>query len=165
MSEELLQGERAASRIASQRIVDKTKKIYKGRINRLKGWLSENQAEVLNEDGSIKVPIPTKTVMAFLGFVSNDNGNNSDHVLSVSSLGGYRSAIVDLYKQAGMRLSTELDIETKTFMAGYKRHVAQKKQQGIMSVSEGRQPVSFPGYRLMAKKFMMNAWTMRNTLC
>lgn len=40
----------------------------------------------------------------------------------------------------------------KQFFEGYVRTVAQLKQDGIMSIVEGNQPMSFKGYKFLASR-------------
>ena len=58
-----------------------------------------------------------------------------------TTITGYRSAISDYYKEHGnlvMDASTERWMSQ--FMAGYKRRVAQAKQDGEMDIMEGKKP-------------------------
>ena len=40
----------------------------------------------------------------------------------------------------------------KNFFGGYHRKIASLKQGGVMSIIEGKQPMSFKGYKFLARK-------------
>jgi hypothetical protein len=73
---------------------------------------------------------------------------------AVSTVGGYRSAIVDFYKANNMRLDPELDIGMSNYIAGFKRNVADLKDRGYMKIQEGRAPLTFSGYVVLAREIM-----------
>jgi hypothetical protein len=41
---------------------------------------------------------------------------------------------------------------SKQYFEGYVRMIAKLKQDGVMSIAEGKQPMSFKGYKLLATK-------------
>jgi hypothetical protein len=69
---------------------------------------------------------------------------------SFSHVSGFRSCIVDLYKQSGV----EIDAATRKlfgdFIDGYNRNIAELKQNGTMSLTEGKRPITFVGYQYIA---------------
>ena len=68
----------------------------------------------------------------------------------MSTVGGYRSALVWFYREHNSRIEVELDAAIANYIAGFKRNVTTLKQNGFRKVQEGRSPVSFTGYRLLA---------------
>jgi hypothetical protein len=62
---------------------------------------------------------------------------------SYHHVNGYKSVILDLFKQLKVHLSLDLDDMLMEIMAGYKRLVAELKQNGEMSMKEGKSPLTF----------------------
>ncbi len=82
--------------------------------------------------------------------------------MSVSTLTGYRSALVDLYREKGKTLERTLDTELKSVLHGYVKVVCALKQQGRMAINEGKRHLKWSGYVLLAKKLMTRTPTERD---
>ncbi len=78
---------------------------------------------------------------------------NGGH-LSAATVGGFKSSISWLYTEKRKTIAADLDKELNLFMSGYKKTVADMKQSGEMSAFEGKQALSFAGYKLLATTFM-----------
>ena len=66
---------------------------------------------------------------------------------------GFKSAIKDYYKQKNIEMPIESQRMLANFFAGYKRQYAQMKQEGtVVNVTEGKNPLSFSGYKYIAKR-------------
>ena len=71
-----------------------------------------------------------------------------------STLEGFRSALVDLYKrhkQNKLKFSDELDIKLKELLDGYEKTCNDLKKKGLMKLSVGKRR---DGYILLCKKLM-----------
>lgn len=115
---ELVDGEDAdptdevATAYKLRRTKDNTKKAYKSKMNVFKEYLTLNYPAALRADGSVRVSIPQEPVIIFfakLFSTAHELGKlkspeeipaGQKAPLSVSSVIGYRSAIVDLYTQS-----------------------------------------------------------------
>ena len=73
---------------------------------------------------------------------------------SVQRVNGYKSAITDHFRVLGIALDFESKTMFSDIMTGYRRVIQKKKQDGEMDVHEGKFPLSFSGYRYLAKKAM-----------
>jgi hypothetical protein len=70
---------------------------------------------------------------------------------AVSTIGCYRSALVWYYKENKMKMSSELEISLSNYISGFRRNVADLKQRGLMDIQEGRAPIAFSGYVILAR--------------
>lgn len=73
---------------------------------------------------------------------------------AVSTVRGYKSAIVWYYKEQEQLLSVELDTAMENFLSDYKRKVSDLKLKGEMAVFEGKHHLTFRGYVLLAEKLL-----------
>ena len=74
--------------------------------------------------------------------------------ISVTTMQGYKSALKWLYAERNVPFAPEIDKWLESHIKGYKKIVAGKKQAGIMSVHEGKRPISFSGYCFLAYALM-----------
>lgn len=89
--------------------------------------------------------------------VASDEADHPNNILmtnletmSVSCLGGYKSAILWLYKEANLTIDIEVSKYLDEAISGYKTIVAEKKERGIIRLQEGRNPLNFSGYMTLA---------------
>jgi len=151
-----LVGQAQARILIEKRILTNIRLLYKNKINKIKSYLAQFHPAGLNEDGSIRVPMDTNVVIACFGRICNKNqvGDEGQVMLVPSTIGGYRSALKDLYKQHKLQFPQELEVELSSILAGTKRAVAELKQKGKMKIFEGKCPLSLSGYRLLCRKFV-----------
>ncbi|KAH9186568.1 hypothetical protein AeNC1_011456 [Aphanomyces euteiches] len=143
--------------IIGKRILDRTYSRYKGIIDRITKWLCKERPGCIH-DGAIKLPLELNDCKAILTYCSiKRNRQTSEEIVprkynSFSTINGCLSAIQHLYSEDGIQVSSELkDMMTK-YSHGYRRHIANLKQSGEMSLVEGKSPMSVAGYRFLAKK-------------
>ena len=105
--------------------------------------------------------------------VARDNGDSDDEgpdetnafnepTISKSCMGGYKSALKDYYFSKGVQFEaptlqsngTSLDAYLNELIDSYSKTVADKKVRGVMSIKEGRSPVSVGGYEELCKTFL-----------
>ena len=65
---------------------------------------------------------------------------------------GFKTAIKDYFSNNNVKFSDQTEKMLENFPKGYNRKIAQMKQDGIMSIIEGKQPMSFKGYKLLRKR-------------
>jgi hypothetical protein len=121
--------------------------------------------------GKLKVPVDSNTVLAFFGFIGDGGLHRSEdgvivdatgEVISeiaqgqrtkaVSTIGGYRSALVWYYKEHNLKMDQTLESELSKYLAGFKRNVSDLKQRGLMDIQEGRAPLTFNGFAIVARE-------------
>ncbi|RHY75244.1 hypothetical protein DYB26_011457, partial [Aphanomyces astaci] len=61
------------------------------------------------------------------------------------SIGTSKSALKYLYKEANLKMHDDLDARLKDFANGYKRRIAQLKEDGEMPIGEGKLPMTIDG--------------------
>jgi hypothetical protein len=87
------------------------------------------------------------------------NGNlkpDGSKPVAHSTMTGIAAAINDLYREAKLLMSAEVRQEFAKFMRGYKRKIADKKQNGEMKIFEGKRPISFKGFILLARHALVS---------
>ena len=151
----MAEGLDAAKALESNRVVASTSATYLSRINKMKAYFTEEFPQDMDDEGEFIMPMHVDHVLAFFGFIScwrqGEGGGDEGQLKSVSHMGGYRSALVGHYKIRHKRkLEPELDTRLSALLSGFKRRVAQAKQTGTMKITEGKQPITFAGYRMLA---------------
>ena len=120
-------------------------------IVKIFGWLSTN-TDLPKKKGRIAV-------------VPDDDGSDADEAegedgnqpidvfaqkkvtISHSCMQGYKSALSWFYWENGKKvINAEMNEWISKFIHGYKKTIAQKKADGVMSISEGRSRLAYTGY-------------------
>ncbi len=65
---------------------------------------------------------------------------------AVSTMGCYRSAIMDKYKQRKLIPQNDSVVGMGNYLNGFKRTVADLKLKGVMKLQEGKSAIPFTGY-------------------
>lgn len=165
--------EAQAQDILDQMLAPNTKKQYANKIKHFEEWVEMCHPECLVDDaetGGLAVSyelVSANILQCFLGHVSRKlkaSGKRAKgapyeymdppELNSVQHVNGYKSAIVNQYKVRKIPLDIDRSTMFSGMMQGYKRTVQKKKQDGEMSMTEGKFPLSFSGYRFLAKKAM-----------
>ena len=163
----------AAGQMIENRIKKSTKRMYAGYIRKFKNWGVQNGLQIVEDDGELILPIDTDILMRFFSFIGNngihvnDGGQLTDinnnavtreeegkATKATTTVGAVRSAFKDYYKMRLMRMPEAQETKLTSFIAGFKRSVAQLKLEGYMDVREGRSPISFPGYKALANAIL-----------
>ena len=92
-----------AADMVKKKLSDKTKMNYRGRIKALKVWISEHVESPIRdlyntESDKLMLPLPVPVLLEFFGHIGNVS-EDGDQYKAVSTVGGFRSAVVDLYKR------------------------------------------------------------------
>ena len=135
-----------------------TKNQYRLKIEHFRKWIDSKHPDCLNEDGTINLNrVDKSTLREFFGHIckkKDKNGTYHDPVVfhAFQHVSGYKSAIKDYYSNMEVNISADIVKMMKHFFEGYVRQVAKLKQDGIMPIVEGKQPMSFRGYKFLAAK-------------
>ena len=139
-----------------------TRHQYSQKFKHFKYWVQHVYPEYVVDDRVVLEGFPTETMKEFLGHISKKrifkDETPSNPIIyktlleypSLQHINGYRSAIVFEYKKNGIRVTEDMTRLFEGVLSGYKRIVADKKQNGEMAMGEGKQPLSFTGYRYIA---------------
>lgn len=161
--------EAQAQGILDQMLAPNTKAQYANKIKHFEEWIGLCHPECQATDaatGAVTVVyerVTANILQCFLGHISRKRkpgtGIPYEYIdppvlNSVQHVNGYKSAIVNQYKTRRIPLDIDRTTMFAGMMQGYKRTVQKKKQDGEMSMTEGKFPLSFSGYRFLAKKAM-----------
>lgn len=135
----------SADALISGRVVAGTKKAYQSTMQRIQTWYTQNNLD-------FRLPVKRDEIKSFFGALTD-----TDPPLSVSTVKGYKSALVWYYKEHGMVLDPETNQQLQTLMKGYKRKVATLKLDGKMAVFEGKHHLSFQAYCVLAKHLLSSS--------
>ena len=97
----------------------------------------------VDEAGNIRVPDGPLDLFAAGG-----------QTVTVKTMSGYKSALKWVYEEVKVPFPADMDQMLEDIIAGYTRKVAEKKLQGVMPISEGKQPVSYSGFSYLCKVLM-----------
>ena len=128
-----------AKQIQAGKIKQNTRSAYERKVSILYAFLRESHPNYYDaEKGLGKLPLPVDVIAEFMAKMSMVKSRNSPVMkqASCAHVGGYRSAIVDLYKSNNLKFEDEAVIGMSDFSSGYKRLVADKKLNGEMEVQE-----------------------------
>jgi hypothetical protein len=109
----------AARDISEKRITKGTRDSYRSKIKILENWFRDNQYDHMFEGDRLKVPMETESILNFFECIGQNDlhrNENNDFIdengvlltdatfegeltKAVSTMGCYRSAIMDMYKQ------------------------------------------------------------------
>ena len=135
-----------------------TKNQFRLKIQNFQKWVLIKHPNCLNEEGTLNLPSLDVTILReFLGHLCKKKDKNGAYFEPIvyhafQHVSGYKSAIKDYYSNMGVNISEDILKMFKQFFEGYVRKVAKLKQDGVMSVVEGKQPMSFRGYKFLAMK-------------
>lgn len=163
--------------ICQQRTKENTKAQYKRKMIHFNNWCVKKRPHMVNNGEVLYDSLTADDFKSFFGYIcvkrekdkdknkdtDNDNDNDKDHDKgkdvnavvknqSFEHVSGYKSAIVDYYRANSIPFSSETTKFMTSFFAGYKRKIGDLKQKGVMSIIEGKQPITFQGYRYLCQK-------------
>ena len=147
----------AASVLIDSRIADSTRKRYDTSLKVMKKWWRDSFGRDLT------VPVDRDRIVSFFGWLVETK--YKDKPVAVSTLRGYKSALVSLYTEAHAVIHADTNLRLESLLVGYTRRVADMKLAGLMPMLEGKLHLTFEGYRSLARAFfnaqpgqMLFAW-------
>jgi len=123
-----------------------SEKTTKSRIN-LRGYFKSLLLRITKVDRNCPLILEKVTFSVFSHYLTNRKGK----MLSKSAYGGVRSALMYLHKISGYETPDHFKVDLSQFNRGINRKVAEEKQASSASLEEGKKPMSFEVYKLMAK--------------
>jgi hypothetical protein len=151
-----------AEDIIAMRLKVKTVKRYKTNVGDFVGYLQTNHAEsscyvAATDDAPHDVNLANVSPEEYKDFfgdkiIKRDRNGNDIGYMSFEHVSGFKSAIVDLHKKRRVEMPTECKATLSEFFAGYKRKIADLKQNGDLSTTEGKAAMTFPGDKFVAKE-------------
>jgi hypothetical protein len=133
------------SRIQSERIRSTSKRAYVSAQNMMAKFLIEKFPNLWNSTTQqIILPLPRDVVMQMFGSLSR----KSDGTLkSHATVQGYKSSLKNLYRERRVEFDSSLELSLSDFSSGYKRNIADLKEQGKMKLAEGKSHLTFERYK------------------
>jgi hypothetical protein len=155
-----------ATAMKALRTKEGTKKGYGLKAKAALIWFEKNRPDCIGSDGRLEIPIPTNAVSDYLGSLCKNGFKRSQvkegedipegqaEPCAYSTLSSHRSAIKDLYTQAGVGPTAELDTEIRKIVVGYQKLLNDLKKRGLFSITEGKHPLASRGFYLLAAKLL-----------
>ena len=147
-----------AGEIMDARKCANTKIQYRRKVDHFRKWISDIHLDCINLDSSVNLGmIDTSHLKQFFGHICKKKTARGEYLMPIvyqtfQHVSGYKSAIKDHFSNKDVKISDASEKMMENFFKGYNRKIAQMKQDGIMSIIEGKQPMSFKGYKFLARK-------------
>ena len=148
-----------AEAIIDGRKCDNTKKQYQRKFEHFRKWMEEKYPQCLREDDNTidLATIEKSHLVQFFGHICKKKSKAGEYLSPVQyqsfqHVSGYKSAIKDYFGNQDCNIKEEIEKFFKKFVGGYMRKIAGLKQDGEMSIVEGKMPMSFRGYKFLAGK-------------
>ena len=172
--------EEFADRMIANRIKPGTRTQYLRKKNIFMNWLQLKEEELMKEDGSLEANwlvdfetrrinygrIPVAYLTQFFSHIckkpppgSNSVRKRIGNYQTFEHVSGYKSAILSDMRLQGHELGKRDLNRMGDWFAGYKRLIAEQKQEGLMEVGEGKGAFSFSVYRFLGKLSFSNMVT------
>jgi hypothetical protein len=158
-----------ASEMIGKHICKGTSLSYLSKLKVMGSWLGHfsDRSSSVGDDGMPALPLNDDETLKFFaalvevrtehhpvfGKPSEGLQKNNGH-LAASTVAGYKSALTWLHRTKKQEMNTQLNSALNLFMTGYRKQVAGLKQSGDMCAFEGKQALSFSGYRMLADRLM-----------
>lgn len=172
-----------AEHMRQNRIVPNTIRNYQGKINNMKLLLiKNNRQDALDNNNEIRLPVSSELLKEIFGWLSVDQDipkqrrvhaendieeieeeNEIEEVdifaeskitMSTATMQGYKSALLWYYTERGVTMNAADNKWINDCVKGYKKSIAKKKAEGVMSVTEGKSRLTFAGYCAICKEMM-----------
>ena len=148
-----------AQEIISGRKCDNTKEQYRRKFEHFRKWIiMKYPVCALPDTINLDLKVVTKEhLQDFFGHICKKKAKNGVYLSPVvyqtfQHVSGYKSAIKDNFSNSDCDFKPDIDKMLKNFFGGYQRKIANLKQEGVMSIIEGKQPMSFKGYKFLASR-------------
>jgi hypothetical protein len=152
-----------AETILDGRKCQNTRNSYQRKYEHFRMWMKEKYPLCFRESGSTLDlgTIEKSHLLEFFGHICKKKSNSGTYLhpiqyQSFQHVSGYKSAIKDHFANLNHNLKDDIEKFLKNFFGGYMRKIASLKQDGEMSIIEGKMPLSFRGYKYLAEKATMS---------
>ena len=147
--DELAVASSAATVLIDGRIAVNTRKRYETSLKVLRKWWKDSF------NRNLSVPVDRDAIVSFFGWLVDTK--YKEKPVAVSTLRGYKSALVFLYKESQAVLHVDTNQRLEALLDGYQRRVAAMRLAGEMSATEGKLHLTFEGYRLVGSCILQRA--------
>lgn len=146
----------AARVLIDGKISKSTKANYSGCIRKLRDWFQRvgynhliNTAQFATVEQCLLLPFDYQSVINFFGHLTA-----RPEGISAEGLNMHRCALSWYLSHHNSSLDTKLYSDLSSLIKGFKKKIALKKKNGELPSIEGRHPITFGGYKLLALKFL-----------
>ena len=136
-----------------------TKIQYRRKFAHFVQWVQQRYPACFDDATAsvILTAIQKSHLLDFFGFICRKKdkaGNFLEPTVyqTFQHVSGYKSAIKDYFSRGNVDLARDVEKMLKEFFGGYQRKIAVLKQDGVMSIVEGKLPLSFKGYKFLSGK-------------
>ena len=157
-----------AGEIMDARKCANTKIQYRRKVDHFRKWISDIHPDCINLDSSVNLGmIETSHLKQFFGHICKKKTARGEYLMPIvyqtfQHVSGYKSATKDHFSNKDVKISDASEKMMENFFKGYNRKIAQMKQDGIMSIIEGKQPMSFKGYKFWQGKHWISKMTSKH---
>ena len=148
-----------AEEIIDGRKCQNTKVQYRRKYAHFEQWVQKRYPECydVSTTSVILTAIQKSHLLDFFGFICKKKDKFGTFIepttyQTFQHVSGYKSAIKDYFSRGNVDLAADVEKMLKEFFGGYQRKIAILKQDGIMSIVEGKLPLSFKGYKFLSSK-------------
>ncbi|KAL3658425.1 hypothetical protein V7S43_016558 [Phytophthora oleae] len=125
-------GAAVAQSLQSKRTKTSTKRTYSSKLTTMTSWLKVHHPDTVDGlSNAMRIPLLKDAILAFFGHICSaaetcdrDNVTSSEAAsapLAASSVWGYRSALVDVYRSQLLELDPQVDTELRRVLEGYEK--------------------------------------------
>ena len=138
--------QQVSAHISGRRVADGTRKNYAVKLKTWKKWLEKHKPECIR-NSEIVIPLEESVIMAFFGFISYKDAARTI-LRAPSTVYGYYSALKFEYSER--KVPFNVTVAVQEFLTGFQNSVADAREGGLLPAFEGKQPLSFKAFRLIA---------------
>jgi hypothetical protein len=143
-----------------------TKSTYCSKVKCMLDWMKVNRPDCVTESGDLMIPVEKQAILSYFGSImkaaddrskltsAQDIPEGEPDPPAISTVRGYRSALVDLYTEKKKKIAEDLDVELATILDSYEKKINNLKNRSLMKIGEGKTHLKPKGYELLANKFM-----------
>lgn len=151
--------------LENNKTINSTKAIYCSKIKIITKFIGDNYSSYVRNNELI-LPLPWEPIKHFMDNLTqpaiarkeyqnkNEIPENLAQPFAVSTIQCFKSALIDYYKQKKVDFDPNINNQWNTLLDSYEKLINQLRQNNLINPREGRHPLKFEGYRLLAKKFL-----------
>ena len=121
--------------------------------NNLRSVITELVSKVNDVDQNCPIVLQKISFSLFAEYLTTRK-NKDGVLLSKASYGNCRSSLMFLFKQAGQTMDPAENRRLNKYFAGLKNQIAATKHSSGQRLDEGKKPMCFDAYKLMAQNLL-----------
>ena len=164
----------SSEQVSAKKLAESTKKSYEGNIRTLIGHMTADQKiEYLREDGKLIKPLEASLARDLLHESQKISIEGIETLKSIHSCEGFKSAIKYWHTSSNrgrpqgvdlVTLTPEAEISLSDYSSARRRIDASDRAEGEEVVGEGKLPMSFKGYSMLANRAIHDVRSAKEAL-